>query len=753
MNRPRVKSKTLVLAAALLVACGSSPKAITPTLPGDGASSTDEPAAAPAKASADPWAGRTDLLKPPQANPPRRVELPPMERFTLPNGLQVVTMRADRVPVVSMQLAIKAGRADEPQVNAGVAEFAAQMLVRGARNRDALAIARAIDRVGGQITSDASYEATIVTCNVLARDLGTCLSLVPDMVAAPTFPQAKVPEVRDELIASIRQRLDDAGQLASLQVQNLLWGGEHPRGWTMTTETVSAIDRGALADWHKAHFSPDNALLVVVGDVDPTKLKRDLTRSFAPWKKTKVAPRPTAVEPRPSGIKVRLVDKPKQTQTHIRIAQLGIRHDDPRFFESLVWNYALGAGSSSSRLFRALRTESGKTYGASSSFDRNYDRGAFVAGTFTRNAEAVAATEILIGQVAKMHKGGPTEVEVAEAIANIAGSYALQFESATDIASSVLAAEMHGFGEEYLENFAVRIGKVDVASARQAAREILDPANFVIVLVGDAKDLEPALQKKGWRYEKVSYLAAMGGATSPPPPPPADPKAEQAGRKVLDEAFAAKGGAKLAQLKTLTLTAKGKLTAQGRSVDVEVTRRLSRPDRMRIDLSLNAGAMTISYAFDGKGGWQSTPQGVGDIPADQVPSLTRQQWLDPELILFRYKEKGAVVRALPDETKDGQTVHLVTLTSADRKHQATLYIDAKTKLLVRMAYPEQGGVTVDTYGDYRAVSGVQVAHKRETRNVADGKNTQESAVLEVTRAEINPKFDAAVFARPAAGAK
>ena len=75
------------------------------------------------------------------------------------------------------------------------------------------------------------------------------------------------------------------------------------------------------------------------------------------------------------------------------------------------------------------------------------------------------------------------------------------------------------------------------------------------------------------------------------------------------------------------------------------------------------------------------------------------------------------------------------------------------RLLVRMAYPEQGGVTVDSYGDYRAVSGVQVAHKRETRNVADGKNTQESAVLEVTKAEINPKFDAAVFARPAAGAK
>jgi hypothetical protein len=171
------------------------------------------------------------------------------------------------------------------------------------------------------------------------------------------------------------------------------------------------------------------------------------------------------------------------------------------------------------------------------------------------------------------------------------------------------------------------------------------------------------------------------------------------------------------------------------------------------DLSLNAGAMTISYAFDGKGGWQSTPSGVDNIPPDQVPSLARQQWLDPELILFRYKEKGAVVRALPDETKDGVTLHLVNLTSPDRKHTATLYIDARTNLLVRLAYPEQGGVTVDSFADYRVIKGVQVAHKRESRNVADGKNATESAVLEVTKVEINPAFDAKVFARPVSGAR
>ena len=279
---------------------------------------------------------------------------------------------------------------------------------------------------------------------------------------------------------------------------------------------------------------PNTSLLVVSGDVDAKKLKSQLEGAFGTWAKGAVPPTPSYKDPGLSGSKIRLVDKPGQTQTHIRIAQFGIKHDDPRFFDTLVWNYALGGGAFSSRLMKVVRVEGGKTYGASSNFDRNLDKGSFVAQTFTRNSEAVATTKLILGEIAKMEKDGPTQDEVNAAIANITGGWGMRFQSASDIGNQLIGAELHGFGTEYLTNFSIAVGKVDVESAKRAASEILDAKNYVIVMVGDAKDIEPQLQKAGWRYEKVSFtdpVAKEGGGpqqAQTPPAPAGAPKSSGA---------------------------------------------------------------------------------------------------------------------------------------------------------------------------------------------------------------------------------
>ncbi len=745
----RTLSSLVALVAVVAVACGpKSSNPVTPVLPGDGDGNVAKPGDPPPVTAPDPWAGRTDLLQPPAARAPQPLDLPKIERFKLKNGLQVFVVKSERVPTVSLQLAVRAGRADEPRARLGVASFAAQMLPKGTKKRDALAIAKAIDFVGGQITSDASYEATLVSCSVMSKDLGTCLSLMPELVTQPAFAAGEMPKVREELLAQVRQRLDDAGALAGAHFQNLLWGDDHVRGWISSEQSVAAITRDDLVAWHKAWFSPTNAMLAVAGDVDVAKLKKDLEKAFGVWKATKTPPHPTFVEPRLDKVKVRLVDKPKQTQTHIRIGHFGISHTDSRFFDSLVWNYVLGGGAFSSRMMKVVRSEGGKTYGASSTFDRNMDRGSFVAATFTRSAETVATVELMLGEIEKMKASGPTEAEVADAVANIAGSYALRYESAADVASALLAAELHGYGEEYLENYGVRVGQVDVAAARAAAAEILDTTAFVIVLVGDASAIEPQLKQAGWRYDKVDFRAPIG--TIPYEPPPVDPKAEQAARKLLDEALAAKGK-KIASMKALKMSAKGEMVQQGQALPITIERVYVAPDKMRVDLTIALSAdfqIQISYALDGDKGWSRSPDQNGqmvlaDIDPSQLSVLREQRWHDPEFIMMRHTEKGTKVVPLPDEVVDGKTCAVINLSSADGTSTATVFVDKKTKLLVQLAYPENGQVTLDTFDDYKDVSGVKVAHQRKSGS------GQDVATLEVTAVEIDGKVDAKLFAKPA----
>ncbi len=738
--------RSLSLLVAALVACGPKPTtSITPTLPGDGDSHVVKPIEPPPAPTAnDPWAGRTDLIATPAVKPPQKLDLPPVKRFTLPNGLKVVIVKDARLPVVSMQLAVRAGRADEPRARLGVSEFAADMLVKGTTKRKALDIAKAIDFVGGGLGVDASFEATIASCKVLSKNTNVCLDLLPDVVLNPSFPGDEMARVREQLLASVRTRLDDAGTMASVQVQNLLWGNDHVRGWVTDDASVKAITREDLIAWHKAWFAPDNALLAIAGDVDPVKLEKDLTRAFGGWKKRAVPPHPAFTDPKQDGIRIRLVDKPKQSQTQIRIGQLGIRHGDPRFFDSLVWNYTLGGGAFSSRLMKVVRSAGGKTYGASSAFDRNIDRGTFVASTFTRNAEAVATTKLVLGEIARMAKDGPTEAEVSDAIANIAGSYAVRFEGADDVTAALLGAELHGFGEEYVSNYALRVGKVDAASARAAAHEILTPDKVVIVMVGDAAELKPLLDKEGWRYDMVRFTDPIGGGSgaAPTPPPPADPKAEAAGRAMLDDALKAKGGAaKLTAITAIDMKASGTITGQGQTLAIEIERRFAQPDKIRVDVTI-ANQIQVAYAVAGGAGWQKSPQGVADVPAEQLEQLEHQRWTDPEFVLLRHLEKGALVRALPDQSDKGVAYALVNITSADGAHTVTLFIDKKTKLIKQLAYPDQGDVSFDMFDDYKDVGGIQIAHKRASKNGA------EELSLTVDKIEVNPTLDAALFTRP-----
>ena len=752
MAAPRL---LLVVVTAAVAACGPKPAPPPiPMLPGDGDAHVVKPPPVKPPAPADPWTGRGDLIVPPAPPPAAAIELPKIEEFKLSNGLAVYAVKLDHLPVVAMQLAVRAGRMHEPRSRLGVSELTADMLVKGTTRHDAAALSKTIDFVGGTIAADSTFEATLVSCSVLARNASTCFELVPEMITQPAFPDTELARTREALVASTRHRLDDAAALASAHAQNLLWGQDHVRGWINSEASVAAIKRDDIVAWHRAWFVPGNAMLIVTGDIDPKKLKGDLERTFGPWRPGPVPPTPTYQEPGLSGSRIRLVDKPGQSQVQIRIAQFGIKHDDARFFDTLVWNYVLGSGASGSRLMKALHGEGGIAYAAASSFDRNLDRGSFVASTVTRSRDAVPMTKRMLAEIAQMAKAGPTKEEVSAAITSIVGGYGLRLQSAADVGAALVGAELHGYGREYLTNFPLAVGRVGVGDAKAAAAQILDPKAYVVVLVGDAKDLEPQLKKEGWRYEKVAYTDPI---TVPirEPEGPVDPKAATVARKVIDDALAAKGGkARLANLKAFKLTATGTTTIQGQSGPVEISRVLVLPDQMRIDATIKPprtpGEIVISVGMSGQTAWQRGPDPKGngyvvaDITGGDLAAAAFERWREPELILLKAADPAARVAPGPDETIDGKAYAVVRLRAPFGDLDVSLYIDKKTKLVGRMSYTDGGNVENDDFADYRDVGGLKIAYKRTTTSV------ERSTALEVKTVEIDPKVDPSIFAKPAA---
>jgi zinc protease len=704
---------TLAALAALLPACPKKTPLEGPTLaPG----TPGQPAPAPPPPpEPDPWQGRTDLVQAPPAQPPQPVTLPPIERFTLPNGLEVLLVEDRSLPVVSFDLAVKAGTIDEPREKRSLASFAAAMLTRGAGARNADQIAETIDRAGGTLAAEAALEWTKVSCEAMAKDAATCLALVPDVVVSPKFPEKEMRQVREELEGSVRRTRDDPAALAAEHFDNALWGDDHVRGWPITTETIAAVRPKDLQDWHKAWFRPGNALLVVSGDFDAKAMRGQVGRAFARWARGKPATHKTWPAPALQGVRVRLVDKPDQTQSQILLGHPGVSVADPDWLATQLMSYTLGEGAFSSRLMKVVRSQGGKTYSADASFETARAGGTFRARTFTRNSETAATLALVRGELARMKTGGPSADELVAAQANLQGSHPIGLQSARDVGRTVLWAELLGLGEAFVREYPPRVAAVTLEQVKAAAAENLQPDALVVVIVGRASEVSPQLVKAGLPVDTFSWLDPSSkrerDARVAQKAGPVDPARAAQGRKLLDAALAAKGGeARLRALKDLTSKGTVKIVDRGQTLEGPFVRWFVPGQALRLDITAAVGKLTV--AVTGAGSWIIFGDRVQDLPKENAAQQFASLWRDRDIVLLRHLEADAVVEALPREKIDGKEYDVVVLKKAGGALETRLYLDPKTRLVFRMEYQERGSPQREEYRDYRAVQGIQFAFRQ-----------------------------------------
>jgi zinc protease len=290
------------------------------------------------------------------------VQLPPVTRAKLKNGLTVLILPTRRLPLVDYALVCRAGSVYDPPGKEGVAGLTADLLTQGAGARSAQQIAEDIAFVGGTLDADADAEGLDVDCEVLRKDFDTGLALFRDVIVSPTFPADAFERRQQETLGALASDKDDPGTVADRALLPFVYGksplAHDADGWTAS---VTKLTRDDIVAFHHRLVTPDNATLAVVGDVEPQAALAAIEAAFKDWKPSGTpTPIPYAPVTAGGGRAVRIVAKPEVTQTQIRFACPGVARNHPDYFPIRVANTILGAGFTS-RLVNEIRVTRGLT--------------------------------------------------------------------------------------------------------------------------------------------------------------------------------------------------------------------------------------------------------------------------------------------------------------------------------------------------------------------------------------------------------
>jgi zinc protease len=452
--------------------------------------------------------GAQERVEWPRENPPRPlaarpVTFPPYEIRKLSNGMQVVLVSQNEQPVITVRMIIRAGAAHDPKGKHGLAMMTATLLDQGAGARTAEQIAEEIDFIGGVLSVGAGTDLSFVNAIVMKDSYEIALGLMSDVVQRPTFAQEEIERQRQQALSALKVAAEDPESVADRVIDRLIYGF-HPYGMpgAGTAESLMTLTRADFVDFHKRNFVPNNALLAVVGDIDPAQAMAGLEKHFASWKPADV-PASTMTEPPDATRRVIVIDKKDAVQTEIRVGHIAIprKHND---FEAVDQAVKILGGEGANRLQQVLRSQKQLTYGASADLDTYKWAGAVIAETDTQTANTAEALRVVVDEFTRLQRERVNDGELEGAQDYMVGHFPLTIEVPDAIATQVLNQLFYELPVEDLPRYRERVLKVTPDEIQRVARWFIRPAQLSVVLVGDADKFVASLKGVGFaNYERI----------------------------------------------------------------------------------------------------------------------------------------------------------------------------------------------------------------------------------------------------------
>jgi len=441
-----------------------------------------------------------DRSQQPQPGPAPVIQLGEPERFTLNNGLTVLIVENNKLPRAAVSLSLDNSPIAEGEL-AGVSAMTAALLGKGSSTIDKDSFNEEVDFMGATI----NFGSQSASASSLSRYFGRVLELMADAALHPNFTQEEFDKEKDILLDGIKSG-EKSVTTAARRVENLLaYGKDHPYGEYVSKESVERVKLADVDAFYKRYFLPNNAYLVIVGDVDAGDLKKQVKKLFGKWKKKNLSTDPIPDVTNVSTTQIDFVNMPNAVQTEVTVQNtVSLRKKDTDYFPLLIANGILGGGGEA-RLFLNLREDKGYTYGSYSSMGNNkYTASRFRASASVRNAVVDSAVVELLYEIDRMKKEVVSDEELNRAKAKYVGSFVRAVEQPSTVAAYALEIETEGLPDDFYTTYLESVNNVTKEDIQRVAQKYFLVDQARVVVTGKASEVLDNLEKVQFNESDIS---------------------------------------------------------------------------------------------------------------------------------------------------------------------------------------------------------------------------------------------------------
>jgi predicted Zn-dependent peptidase len=632
-----------------------------------------------------------DRSTPPKAGPAPEINLEKPETFTLDNGLKVLVVENHKLPRVSMVLTM-----DNPPIyegdKAGVSTLTGAMLGEGTKDISKEKFNEEVDYLGANM----NFSSRGASANTLSKYFPRILELMAKGALNPDLNQEQFATEKERTLENLKSGEKDVSSNARRISSALTYGKDHPYGEFTTKESVEGLSLEDVKEFYNNYYVPQNAYLVIIGDVKPSEVKKLVKKNFGSWKKSDL---PQNTMPKVDNVaetQVNFVNFPNAVQSEVQVTNaIQLKKGDPDYFPVLIANKILGGGGEA-RLFLNLREDKGYTYGAYSSTGDDKYVARFVASASVRNAVTDSAVVAFLDELHRIRNEKVSEEELANAKAKYTGDFVLALERPTTIAAYALNIETDNLPQDFYQTYLKKINAVTAEDIQRVAKKYYLADNARIIVVGKGSEVAEKLENLSYNGKDipVKYFDKYANAIEKPDyNKSVDPSVSV--ENIFNDYIKAIGGEEAVKdIESVYMIAQAEL--QGQKMDLET--KVTSSGKSSTVVSM-AGNVMQKQIFNGATGFVAAQGQKIPFTEEQVTAAKAEAHPFPEMMA-----KNATVAGIEDV--DGEEAYAVKM-----DENTTNYYSKESGLKIKQVKTmKQGPQTVTipiTYSDYREVEGVK----------------------------------------------